>query len=311
MRTFNSSVSQLGYLLSVYPFRLRSPATVFSSFSSSSRRYRRTNPYTGYPSSIRSLETLASSFKNEVDEYTDFTMAPGWSSKGGIVLPPSSAFSSSSPSSSSSIQQSFGVTVYFSFLTQQEHDALVQETDKLLQTRRLESGHWDGVIQGYKEIPRSLLQVSPLFLSVAKRAQNLFPQPSGTPMNYVHILDLAAEPEGRIDGHVDSVKFSGSIVAGICLLSPAVMRLSHETSNSYVDLYLPKFCLYILTGEARYYWKHAILAAQGKPGDVNYQPVVFKGKPILRDRRISLMLRDELEDNVEKLPVPQIPQQRG
>ncbi|CAN0326924.1 unnamed protein product, partial [Phaeothamnion confervicola] len=38
-----------------------------------------------------------------------------------------------------------------------------------------------------------------------------------------HAIDLA--PEGFIKPHVDSVKFSGRVVAGLSLVSAAVMRL--------------------------------------------------------------------------------------
>ena len=38
-----------------------------------------------------------------------------------------------------------------------------------------------------------------------------------------HAIDLSKD--GRLDAHVDSVKFSGGIVAGISLLSDSIMRL--------------------------------------------------------------------------------------
>jgi hypothetical protein len=39
----------------------------------------------------------------------------------------------------------------------------------------------------------------------------------------VHVLDL--HPEGYILPHVDSIKFSGGVVAGLSLLSTSIMRL--------------------------------------------------------------------------------------
>jgi len=286
MYTRNSSIVHITSNIALVSSNIRCKLSLLTkiSYNISSRRTNRTIIVPVRTLSSVSTTTSDALLKNEVDTYADFSKAPGWKSAG------------------------FGVYIYPNFITDHEHTVLCTEVEPLLKKRHLETNHWDGVIQGYKEIPRSLLQVSPFFANIAQRIQAQFPQPSGTPMNYVHILDLAAEPEGRIDGHVDSIKFSGSIVAGLCLLSPAIMRLSHETSSAEVDLHLPPYCLYILTGEARYYWKHAIISGQGQKLDSSYQPLLFKGKPIIRNRRISLMFRDELEEIVAKLPSPQQPQ---
>ena len=100
----------------------------------------------------------------------------------------------------------------------------------------------------------------------------------------VHILDLSAE--GRISFHVDSPKFSGGLVAGLCLGSDAVMSLRREPpargAGDMVRLLLPRRCLYSLTGEARYDWAHAVL-----PG-----PQRWRGAEVVKGRRVTLMLRD-------------------
>jgi len=105
----------------------------------------------------------------------------------------------------------------------------------------------------------------------------------------VHVLDLAED--GSIAPHVDSVKFSGGIVAGLCLLSPSVMILSPDgevvcpvEKQQRVKILLEPRTLYFLSKDARYKWKHEI------PAGV----VDFRGQPITKTRRISLMFRDEL-----------------
>jgi alkylated DNA repair protein alkB homolog 7 len=51
-----------------------------------------------------------------------------------------------------------------------------------------------------------------------------------------------------------------------------------------VDLLLEPRSLYVLRGEARYKYTHQILP----------ESVPFAGRPVQRDRRISLIFRDEL-----------------
>jgi alkylated DNA repair protein alkB homolog 7 len=54
----------------------------------------------------------------------------------------------------------------------------------------------------------------------------------------VHAIDLTAA--GHIKPHVDSIKFSGTVVAGISLLSTAIMKLQHpDLPHSVVKLLLP------------------------------------------------------------------------
>ena len=105
-----------------------------------------------------------------------------------------------------------------------------------------------------------------------------------------HAIDLAAD--GALDAHVDSVKFSGGLVAGLSLLSDAIMRLRpaggewHAEAGErgearreeegggggreeapdddggitagHVDLYLPRRSLYVLTGPSRYSYTHEL-----------------------------------------------------
>lgn len=92
-----------------------------------------------------------------------------------------------------------------------------------------------------------------------------------------HVIDL----KGRIDPHIDSVKFSGGIVAGLSLLATATMRLSKADpmsgdvlpqGDSY-DLLLEPGSLYILTGPARFEYAHSIF-------------------DLSEDRRLSIIMRD-------------------
>lgn len=64
-------------------------------------------------------------------------------------------------------------------------------------------------------------------------------------LNHIHILDL--HEDGYIKPHVDAVRFCGNTIAGICLLSDAVMRLTNEKDKSKHGLALLKRrCLYVM-----------------------------------------------------------------
>ena len=40
------------------------------------------------------------------------------------------------------------------FITEEEHDALVKDAEKSLRKRKYEPGHWDGVIQKFREVEK-------------------------------------------------------------------------------------------------------------------------------------------------------------
>ena len=138
-----------------------------------------------------------------------------------------------------------------------------------------------------------------------------------------HVIDL--HKEGELHAHVDSVRFSGDIVAGLSLLSPSIMRLvpdddghvhqhnyddnhtaeqntNHNTKYQHgivdsikhqgvhwIDLYLPPRSLYVLADAGRYHYSHRLLPS----GSVFYD-TVHGGEPITveREHRISVIFRD-------------------
>ena len=103
-----------------------------------------------------------------------------------------------------------------------------------------------------------------------------------------HAIDLHGE--GELNAHVDSVRFSGSMVAGLSLLSGSIMRFRPdkgtdqpaEDSVGFVDIYLPPLSLYVMTGSTRFKYTHELLPHRAE----------FAGQQVLRDRRISLIFRD-------------------
>ena len=106
----------------------------------------------------------------------------------------------------------------------------------------------------------------------------------------VHILDL--RKDGYIKPHVDAVRFCGSRIVGVSLLSNAVMRLaSTDEKSASVDALLRRRSLYLMADFARYSCTHEILANDES---------VFGGQRIERDRRISIIARCMPDRNVEE-----------
>ncbi|EED96408.1 predicted protein, partial [Thalassiosira pseudonana CCMP1335] len=175
------------------------------------------------------------------------------------------------------------------FLTVEEGKAITVEVGKRMKRRRFEQGHWDAVIVGYREaIQRTREHL----------AARYFPNNGDNEQTVkwipCHAIDLSEK--GRLDAHVDSVKFSGKIVAGISLLSDSIMRLkpcSNEgdsEAQEYVDLYLPKFSLYVLSGMSRFNYTHELLpsGSQFRTDDGS------KCIDVTRGRRLSIIFRDKL-----------------
>lgn len=194
--------------------------------------------------------------------------------------------------------------IYEDFVSEDEERGLVSELDPIMKRLIYEQAHWDDVswrrlcikilsswfaswqaIHGYRETERT--EWSPHNeLIISRIRQVAFPP--GTPqLHRVHVLDL--KKSGVIKPHIDSVKFCGDTIAGLSLLSPSIMRLvhhEHPKDDSFtVDCLLPRRSLYVMSGPARYEYTHEILSNAES---------VFRGEPVVKGRRISVICRSEV-----------------
>ncbi|GAX20174.1 alkylated DNA repair protein alkB homolog 7 [Fistulifera solaris] len=177
--------------------------------------------------------------------------------------------------------------VFPDVITVSEHDALVAHVEPLLKRRRYEKGHWDSVILQYKEVElaEEASAVNDVFERIRKELEPY--KRMEAPWLPCHAIDL--RKDGELNEHVDSVRFSGDLVAGLSLLSSSIMRLKPDASTNpdesvkgHVDLYLPSRSLYVLSGVSRYSYTHELLPGRS----------LFKGNAVDRDRRISIIFRD-------------------
>jgi alkylated DNA repair protein alkB homolog 7 len=196
-------------------------------------------------------------------------------------------------------------------------------------SRRYEQGHWDSVIQNFREIElfdeeinnlKSFLDPIRKFLEFRHSLHDVMNNNESDTSSYFtgswlpcHAIDLHAE--GALNPHVDSVRFSGNLVAGLSLLSSSIMRLKpsintpdnpNQTDNTtgttsdtaddvqkqdgFIDLYLPSRSLYVLSGMSRYEFTHELLPS-GR---------LFMDKiPIHRKQRLSVMFRDSKRSSLD------------
>ncbi|XP_029440584.1 alpha-ketoglutarate-dependent dioxygenase alkB homolog 7, mitochondrial-like [Rhinatrema bivittatum] len=166
------------------------------------------------------------------------------------------------------------------FLSRREEAALCRELEPDLRRQRYQREHWDGAIHGFRETEK--LRWTEESSEILQRVRDAAFPPGVPQLSLVHVLDL--EKSGYIKAHIDSVKFCGSTIAGLCLLSSSVMRLvSQENQDDWADLLLERRCLYILRGRARYEFTHELLRDEES---------FFNGQKVARDRRISVICRN-------------------
>lgn len=89
-------------------------------------------------------------------------------------------------------------------------------------------------------------------------------------------------PGQGIGPHIDCTICFGPVVASLSLISSALMVFVHATTKTKLELLLEPRSLLLLTGEARYDWKHGIAARTID---------TLNNLTIERQRRISLTLR--------------------
>ncbi|RVE69356.1 hypothetical protein OJAV_G00077280 [Oryzias javanicus] len=166
------------------------------------------------------------------------------------------------------------------FITEEEEAGLLRELEPGLKKKRYEFDHWDDAIHGYRETER--VSWGPACEVVLNRVRSAAFAEGSPLLGPVHVLDL--DKAGYIKPHIDSVKFCGSTIAGLSLLSDSVMRLVKEDNpNEWLDLLLTRRSLYILRDQARYDFTHEILKDEES---------VFSGQKVPRRRRISVICRN-------------------
>jgi len=173
--------------------------------------------------------------------------------------------------------------IYPQFTDAEEEKVLMKEIEPFISRLHYEDAHWDDAIHSYRETERSVWNKNNSV--ILDRIRKIGFPPPVRQLKLVHVLDLAKT--GVIKPHIDSVRFCGNTIAGLSLLSGCIMRLRHEIQKDfYCDVLLPQRSLYVMNDFVRYEFTHEILAEKESK---------FMDKPFPRDRRISIICRNEPE----------------
>ncbi|XP_057564892.1 alpha-ketoglutarate-dependent dioxygenase alkB homolog 7, mitochondrial isoform X1 [Hippopotamus amphibius kiboko] len=177
------------------------------------------------------------------------------------------------------------------FLSAAEEETLSRELEPELRRRRYEYDHWDAAIHGFRETEKS--RWSEASRAILQRVQAAAFGPGQTLLSSVHVLDL--EPRGYIKPHVDSIKFCGSTIAGLSLLSPSIMRLVHtQEPGAWLELLLEPGSLYILSPDSGLHPpSQAVCLEPGLPSPHPATASVFSRRGSARYDFSHEILRDE------------------
>jgi alkylated DNA repair dioxygenase AlkB len=94
-------------------------------------------------------------------------------------------------------------------------------------------------------------------------------------------------PGQGIAAHIDCVPCFGETIASLSLGSACVMDFAYPQAGAQSSLLLEPSSLLILSGDARYHWKHAIASRKTDR---------YNGQIIQRGRRLSLTFRTMILD---------------
>jgi len=151
-------------------------------------------------------------------------------------------------------------------ITAEEETALVAYLDPLLQRKRYEGEHWDSVIVKYKEaelrpVSARGVPMPQAVFAVLSRLQSLVIANYRAPSELLlpHAIDLA--DTGFIDYHVDNVRHSGGVLAGLSLLSTRCLRLREQAADASRDGYTAQ-------GQGQALWSAADVAVLRQAGVV-------------------------------------------
>jgi alkylated DNA repair protein alkB family protein 7 len=196
---------------------------------------------------------------------------------------------SPAPSQTKGTDKNSTVVFVANAISEFQQQKLLAYLEPLLAKRTYIGSHWDDVIVQYKEIEMRRWTDQECAQIIATMQSIVAPYTNSPTFLPAHVIDLSAE--GYIQAHVDSVKFSGGVVAGLSLLSSRILCLHREGATDVeqqlhdsIELLLPPRSLYILHGPMRYEYTHSILGPDDKPRGCLAMPKC--------ERRLSIMFRD-------------------
>lgn len=180
-----------------------------------------------------------------------------------------------------------GLTYIPNYLLPEEQDQLLAIIDQQpwLTTLKRRVQHYGYRYDYTRRVIDSSLFLGPLPVWAAHLAQRLH-QNGFAPHIPDQLIVNEYEPGQGIASHIDCTPCFGDTILSISLGSACIMLFTHTRSKVQLPLLMEPRSLLILTGEARYAWKHGI-----PPRKMD----VYQGQRIERQRRVSLTFRTVLK----------------
>lgn len=169
-----------------------------------------------------------------------------------------------------------GLRLHEDFITREAEAALVAQFEGA--EKEVNEGHYDGFTFMDPEAFDGIFEPTVEALFVRMRKFNVFPAGIGKQI-ILGCTMIGYEVDGFIKPHVDSSALSGDVVCVLSMGSSAVIHLYRNGSARECQLLVPPRSLYVMHGEARFDWRHAI-----HPG-----PWVLDGRTIPRTRRYAMV----------------------
>jgi len=206
------------------------------------------------------------------------------------------------PTKNIALQVLKNVRIIPNFTNQEQQDTLIKEIDRKWQGLPYQFDHWDGAIKNFRERElkefrnennhkivekidfelKQFLGEENYTIGGTSQFGNDGFESVGNEKNVdsemeildsLHVLDL--HESGRIEPHIDSVKFTGEGLASLSLVSGSRLRFTEYARqrdpvmccarNRYiVDIKLEPGTLYIMKGEMRHKWTHQIDEMAGR-----------------------------------------------
>ncbi|CDH55167.1 2og-fe oxygenase [Lichtheimia corymbifera JMRC:FSU:9682] len=183
-----------------------------------------------------------------------------------------------------------GLLVIEDFVTDEEEVALVTEVD---------SRTWCGLgVSPNPELKRRTQQYGHLFsYRYRKVLEKYGPLPAFTHTVVTRIMEnklMPKEPDHLLVNeynagqgimpHTDAPALFGPAILSLSLLSACVMKFTHVEKGNSVDILLPRRSMLVMTGDARYLYKHSISKDLVESSS--------EGVTVHRDRRVSFTFRE-------------------
>jgi|GEM_PF-4638493 len=171
-----------------------------------------------------------------------------------------------------------GLRLYEEIVPEKFHNAFVKQLNDAMY--ELNDGHFDGFhFQNDVAFDAIFYPMIRRLFKIMKQL-TIFKLPESGKLTLGCTL-IGYEADGYIPRHVDASTLSGDTVCVFSFNSPCVVNFYEEgPPNRHEKVYVPERSMYVMAGDSRTKWSHAILPNED----------TFEGRKVERAKRYSLLL---------------------